>query len=87
MFEYEAQLKILAHTQKDPADLQHELHADPVFYQPHHQVCLTLEHLVILPRQCVGVFNGEVKVGSWTKKRRKFKIQQMIWDLYSEDYD
>lgn len=44
--------------------LQHELHADPVFYQPHHQVGLTLEHLVVLPRQCMGMFDRKVKVGS-----------------------
>lgn len=52
-------------------DLQHELHADPVFYQPHHQVGLTLEHLVVLPRQCVGVLDGEVKVGSWAEEGKK----------------
>lgn len=43
-------------------DLQHELHADPVFYQSHHQVSFTLEHLVVLPGQRVGVLDGEVKV-------------------------
>lgn len=51
------------------SDLQHELHADPVFYQPHHQVGLTLKHLVVLPGQCVGVLNREVKVGSWTGEK------------------
>lgn len=49
-------------------NLQHELHADPVFYQPHHQVGLTLEHLVVLPGQSVGVLDGEVKVGCWTEE-------------------
>lgn len=51
------------------SDLQHELHADPVFYQPHHQVGLTLKHLVVLPGQCVGVLNREVKVGGWTGEK------------------
>lgn len=49
-------------------NLQHKLHADPVFYQSHHQVSLTLEHLVVLPGQCVGVLDGEVKVWSWTEE-------------------
>lgn len=49
--------------------LQHELHADPVFYQPHHQVGFTLEHLVVLPGQSVGVFTGEVEVGGWTTEK------------------
>ena len=52
-------------------NLQHKLHADPVFYQSHHQVSLTLEHLVVLPGQCVGVLDGEVKVWSWTEKKKK----------------
>ena len=51
------------------SDLQHELHADPVLDQPHHQVGLTLEHLVVLPGQSVGVLDGEVKVGGWTEER------------------
>ena len=55
-------------------NLQHKLHADPVFYQSHHQVSLTLEHLVVLPGQCVGVLDGEVKVWSWTEKKKKKKI-------------
>lgn len=48
------------------ADLQHELHADSVFYQSHHQVSFTLEHLVVLPGQRVGVLDGEVKVRGGT---------------------
>lgn len=51
--------------------LQHELHADPVLYQPHHQVGLTLEHLVVLPGQSVRVLDGEVKVGSWAVGGKK----------------
>ena len=51
--------------------LQHELHADPVLYQPHHQVGLTLEHLVVLPGQSVGVLDGEVEVGGWTEDRKQ----------------
>lgn len=47
-------------------DLQHELHADPVLDQPHHQVGLALEHLVVLPGERVGMLNGEVEVGGWT---------------------
>lgn len=49
------------------SDLQHELHADPVFYQSHHQVGLALEHLVVLPGQRVWVLDGEVKVGGRTE--------------------
>lgn len=49
-------------SQRRETDLQHELHADSVFYQSHHQVSFTLEHLVVLPGQRVGVLDGEVKV-------------------------
>lgn len=42
------------------AHLQHELHADSVLDQSHHQVSLALEHLVVLPGQRVGVLDGEV---------------------------
>ena len=52
------------------SDLQHELHADSIFYQPHHKVGLTLEHPVVLPGQGVGVLNGEVKMGGWTEERK-----------------
>lgn len=50
-------------------DLQHKLHADSVFDQSHHQVSFTLEHLVVLPGQRVGVLDGEVKVGSGTGQK------------------
>lgn len=50
-------------------NLQHELHADPVLYEPHHQVGLTLEHPVVLPGQRVRVSDGEVEVGSWTGEK------------------
>lgn len=53
-------------------DLKHELHADSVFYQPHHQMGLTLEHLVVLPRQSVGMLDGEVKVGGWAEGEKWF---------------
>lgn len=33
---------------------------------------LTLEHLVILPRQSVGMLDGEVKVGGWTEGKKWF---------------
>lgn len=51
------------------SDLEHELHADPVFNQPHHQVSFTLEHLVVLPGQRVGVLDGEVEVRSGTEQK------------------
>ena len=56
-------------------DLQHELHADPVLYQPHHQVGFTLEHLVVFPGHRVGVLDREVKVWSWTKERKKVQCE------------
>lgn len=56
------------------SDLQHELHADPVFNQPHHQVGLTLKHLVVLPGQRVGVLDGEVKVGCRTGKNNIWSV-------------
>lgn len=62
------------------SDLQHELHADPVFYQPHHQVGLTLEHLVVLPGQSVGVFDGEVKVGGWTEEKESLVSVSCSYD-------
>lgn len=60
-------------------NLQHELHADSVFYEPHHQVGFTLEHLVVLPGQRVRVLDGEVKVGSWTEEKKTFgqRIMQL----------
>lgn len=61
-------------TRKMLVDLQHELHADSVFYQPHHQVGFTLEHLVVFPGQCVGVLDGEVKVGGWTKEKTRVSV-------------
>lgn len=60
------------------SNLQHEFHADPVFYQPHHEVSLTLEHLVVLPGQCVGVLDGEVKVGSWTEEKNVGSVSHAI---------
>lgn len=53
-------------------DLQHELHADSVFYQSHHQVGFALEHLVVLPRQRVRVLDGEVQVWGRTKAKETF---------------
>lgn len=50
-------------------DLQHKLHADSVFDQSHHQVSFTLEHLVVLPGQRVGVLDGEVQVRSGTEQK------------------
>ncbi len=58
--------------------LQHELHADSVLYQPHHQVRLTLEHLVVLPGQRVGVLDGEVKVWSGTVEKNIWAESQAI---------
>lgn len=54
------------------SDLQHKLHADSVFDQSHHQVSFTLEHLVVLPGQRVGVLDGEVKV--WGGAEHKHHI-------------
>lgn len=60
-------------------DLQHELHADSVLYQPHHQVGLALEHLVVLPGQGVRVLDGEVKVWGWTKGRETVSKGVIQW--------
>lgn len=64
---------------KELVDLQHELHADSVFNQPHHQVGFALEHLVVLPRQCVRVLDGEVQVWSWTKAKETFSQGGNQW--------
>lgn len=64
---------------KKLVDLQHELHADSVLYQPHHQVGLALEHLVVLPGQRVRVLDGEVKVWGWTKGRERVSQGVIQW--------
>lgn len=39
---------------------------------------LTLEHLVVLPGQCVGVLDGEVKVGGWTGEKNVWSVCHRI---------
>lgn len=42
--------------------LQHELHTDAVLNQPHDQVCLALEHFVVVPGERVWVFDRKMQV-------------------------
>lgn len=56
--------------------LQHELHTDPVLDQPHDQVCLALEHSVVLPGQRVRVFDGEMQV------RSRAVTNKRVWFTY-----
>lgn len=62
-------MAVLVRGGRTESHLQHKLHADSVFDQSNHQVSFTLEHLVVLPGQCVGVLDGEVKVRSGTEQK------------------
>lgn len=62
--------------------LQHELHADAVLNQPHNQVCLALEHFVVLPGQRVGVFDGEMQV--WSRAATNICILYFPFSPHSE---